>query len=130
MSVSRNRYESHALGPLSSMSHSKCTIESNQAARQKITERDFYRQQIKAPCAELRYSRVETENLQISLKSHSLGALDFHLIATGVAQNLILILPPFSLSVIPIKLGYFLILLSNCSQRWRASLIARHLILH
>jgi len=105
-------------------------IESNPAARQKITVIDFYRQQIKAPCAKLRYSRVGTENLQISPKSHSMGALGFHLIVAGVAQNLILILPPFSLSVIPIKLGYFLILLSNCSQKWRASLITRHLILH
>jgi hypothetical protein len=130
MSVSRNRYESHALAPLSSKSHSKCTIESNRAACQKITERDFYRLQIKAPCAKLRYSRAGTENPQISLKSHSLGALVYHLIVTGVVQNLILILPPFSLSVIPIKLGYFLILLSNYSQRWQASLIAHHLILH
>jgi hypothetical protein len=130
MSVSRNRYESHALGPLSSRSHSKCMIESNRAACQKITLIDFYRQQIKVPCAKLRYLRVGTENLQISLKSHSLGALDFHLIVAGVVQNLILILPPFSLSVIPIKLGYFLILLSNYSQKWRASLAARHLILH
>jgi hypothetical protein len=130
MSVSRNRYESHALDPLSSKSHSKCTIESNRAACQKITEIDFYRQQIKVPYVKLRYSRVGTGNPQISLKSHSLGALDFHLIVTGVVQNLILILPPFSFSVIPIKLCYFLILLSNYSQKWRASLIARHLILH
>jgi hypothetical protein len=130
MSVSRNRYESHAPAPLSSKSHSKCMIESNRAACQKITEIDFYHQQIKVPCAKLRYLRVGTENLQISLKSHSLGALAFHLIVTGVVQNLILILPPFSLSVIPIKLGYFLILLSNYSQKWQASLIARHLILH
>jgi hypothetical protein len=130
MSVSRNRYESHALAPLSSKSHSKCRIGSDPAACQKITLINFYRQQIKVPCAKLKYSRVGTENLQISLKSHSLGALAFHLIKAAVVQNLILILPPFSLSVIPIKLGYFLILLSNYSQKWQASLITRHLILH
>ena len=105
-------------------------IESDQAAIQKITEIDFYRQQIKVPCAKLRYSRAGTEHPRISPKSHSVEALAFHLIIAEVVQNLTSILPPFSLSVIPIKLGYFLILLSNCSQKWRAFLIAHHLILH